>query len=234
MAASPGRGLGIAAVLKEHRGEMSWIVAYGEDDEATKIAAPDVRQRVQRMMRTLSEIKWSRVELFNRKGEVVHIHKRCPDDETPATELEDLAAGAHVTGQSAQVSGLLAVSVHWVLRAQETALLRQQSGMQVVLDAQTRLIDATMRRFDLMDQQNAELTRANHQLSAALVQTQLETLRRMKAEREATDENGSESGKVLEGMLPDILKAALSKTDEKPNGGKPNGEKKKQPPQPEG
>jgi hypothetical protein len=218
------RGFGLIDQLKDRKSSVSKLLAYVEDeDEPKAVEVPDVRNRWQKVMRVLDELRWTKVEMVNRKGEIVYVHNRGPDDERPAGELEDIAlpTGGGIPGQMSQVLG---VAVHWVLKAQEVALVRHQASVETVLDAQNKLVDSTIKRFEEMDKQNAQLLRLNHALNGELVAQQLAAIKRAAAAAGQVEGAGGESplsDAVVEQLLPALMKKVLD--DPPPAKSPPNG-----------
>jgi hypothetical protein len=197
--------------LKEHRTAVKYVVAIDEEDERKKIAVPDVRNRWLRVGNVLADLKWARVELYNKADELLGVHERNEFDEEPAGNLEDLSPPPGANGVQAQS---LAIACHWIVRAQDMALSRHERAMSGLFDAQARLIDSTVKRFEALDRQYADMMRLNHSLSGSLVEEQLGVVRRALASAAAkAGADESESGKLLDELLPAFLKAALDKPE---------------------
>jgi hypothetical protein len=212
------RGFGLADKLKDFgRGNVHKLRVYFADEEGYKdVAVADVRHFVARTIATVDSMpRWTRVEFLDKRDNITDVHKRCADDETAPTELEELHGGG-ATGDAARVQSMMSVCSQAIFRAQEVALSRHQAGMQQVLDAQARLIESQIRRNELFDSQNAELQRVNYALSAELAAEQLKLVRDLRnagnANGGAEDEDGdeSESGKVLRDIWPALLDRLLT------------------------
>lgn len=212
--------------LKGIRADLATLQVYTADaDKALEVAVPNVRQKWQRVQEVLDEVPWTMVEALDKKKAVLLVHNRGAADERPAGDLEELGAAS---GEAGKVSALLAVSVHWVLRAQDVALTRQQESASSLLDAQNRLLESTMRRYEQMDRQYNEMMRLNHAMHGqrfAEVENMVRTAREAMA-----GEDGAESDKLIQGLLPSMIRAVMDKptpTDkdkDKLNGqAKPNG-----------
>jgi len=209
------RGYGLYEQLREHK--PAWLVAVDGDGDEVKINVPDVRNKHARVMTALREIAWVRCDLFDKKGGLLYRHQRNADDrDAPAGEVEDLP----VSRSAAELAGL----VNIMLRAQETVLIRHGQAMQQVLDAQQKLVDATMRRLDLQEKQYEHAMALNHSLSSDLVSAQLQQLQLVAPQ---VDEDGNarpESDRAMASLLPAMLRAALSPDKPKP----PDAPKKQQ------
>jgi hypothetical protein len=205
--------------LKTVRADLCKLLVYTADaDEPMEAAVPNVRNRWSRVQEVLDEVQWTKVEALDKKNAVLLVHNRGTADERPANELEDLATGA---GESGRVSSLLQVAVHWVLRAQDGALSRQAEAMSTVMDAQNRLVESTMRRFEQMDRQYNEMLRVNHAMHGERFAEVERMLRH--AREQMSDTDGATSDKLLEAMLPAMMKAAMDKTGPEKADTKPNG-----------
>ena len=205
--------------LKGIRSDLVKLLVYTSDaDDATEVAVPNVRQKWQRVMEVLDEIPWTKVEAVDKKNAVLLVHNRGAADERPAGELEELASG--MQGRSSEVSALLQVSVHWVLRAQDTALRAHQEHSSVLLEAQNKLLDSTMRRYEMMDKQYNEMMRLNHAMHGERF---AEVERMVRHARESmASEDGATSDKLIEALLPAMAKAVMAKPDA-PDAAKVNG-----------
>ena len=199
------RGFGIYEQLKEHR--PSKLVAVDADGESVTINVPEVRQRHARVLEALKGIPWTRVDLFDKKGGLLCRHQRNADDRDAApTDLEDLQANPST--RIAELAALVSI----MLRAQEVVLTSTQRQMQGVFDAQNRIMDAMLRRFDLQERQHQEAMELNHQLSADLVAAQLGHLTTPTAQPLDADGNPRpESDRALSMIMPQIVRAMFSK-----------------------
>jgi len=203
------RGFDLHEKLKEHKPGI--VHAFDEHDEKVIINVPEVKQRHARVMSALREVPWIRVDLLDKKGGLLHRHHRCADDRDNVSggELEDLGNGTGGTLRGAELATMLGL----MLKAQEVALIRQQQGVQQLLDAQNRLMDSMMRRQDAQDQRHEQAMQMNHALSADLVNAQLGQLQLGPA---PVDENGeakpaSNSDRALAAFLPAFMRAAMDK-----------------------
>jgi len=204
--------------LKSVRADLARLNAYTADsDKPMEVAVSNVRNKWSRVMEVLDEIQWTTIEALDKKGSVLLVHNRGPADERPAGDLEELAGTA--AGEAGKVSALLAVSVHWVLRAQDVALTRQQEASSSLMEAHNKIVESTMRRFEQMDAQYNEMLRLNHAMHGQRF-AEVEAMIRAARERLADDE-GTQSSKLLEVLAPEFAKAVLAKPsagDKKPNG----------------
>jgi hypothetical protein len=207
------RGYGLYEQLKEYK--PTKLVAVDADGEQFKINVPEVRQRHARVMQALKEIAWTRVDLLDKKDGLLYRHQRNADDrEQPAGDLEELQPTARV----AELSGLVSI----MLRSQEVVLTRHQAAIQGTLDAQNRLVESMMRRFDLQEQQYERAMELNHTLSADLVSAQLAQLQGAPI----VDQEGKlrpESDRAINALLPQIMRALLDKGSLKDHPKKPSG-----------
>lgn len=216
------RGYGLHEYLKEHK--PSKLIAIDSDGEETKINVPEVRNRHARVMTTLKEIAWVRVDMLDKKDGLVYRHQRNADDrDQPATDIEDLAHHSRSTAEQATLLSLM-------LRAQETVLIRHQQAMQQVLDATMKLVDTAMKRLELQEVQYEHAMRLNHSLSSDLVSAQLSQLQLAAPQ---VDEDGNarpESDRALASLIPMMMRAALDKK-EHPGKVKKNGVSQKAAPE---
>jgi hypothetical protein len=191
------RGFGIYEVMKEHR--PAKLVAFDADGDPVTINVPEIRQRHARVLEALKGIAWTRVDLFDKKGGLLCRHQRNADDrDAVATDLEELGPGP--TTRVAELAGLVSI----MLRAQEAVLNSTQRQMQGVFEAQNRIMDAMLRRFDLQERQHQEAMELNHQLSADLVAAQLGRL----SAPQAVDAEGNprpESDRAISALMPQIF-----------------------------
>lgn len=206
------RGFDLHEKLKEHK--PAQVIAFTEDDEQVKVNVPDVRQKHARVITALKDIPWILVDLLDKKGGLLHRHKRCVDDsDAPAGEIEDI----RTSRTNAELSGLLQI----MLKAQEVVLIRHTQSMQQAFDAQNRLMESTLRRLDQQEQQLAQAMQMNHALSGDLVNAQLQQLQLVAP---GTDDEGnpkpvSNSDRALAAFLPAFLRAAAGEKPDKPKNG---------------
>ena len=119
------RGYGLIEHLREHKDRTSYLLAYDGDGAETRINVPDVRNRHARVLVTLRELAWVRVDLYDKKGGLVYRHQRNQDDrDAPAGEMEDLAP---TTRAASELQGYLKL----MLNAQDVALSRQERSMSM-------------------------------------------------------------------------------------------------------
>jgi hypothetical protein len=203
--------------LKGVRAELVTLHVYTADEDAPReVAVPNVRQKWQRVMEVLDEVQWTRVEAMDKKKSILLVHNRSASDERPAGELEELAGGA--SGRAAELSSVLGVAVHWVLRAQDVALSRQMEATASIADAQNRLVDSTMKRFEQMDKQYTEMLHLNHAMHGERFAAAERALRDARADADEVRETSSD--KLLGELAPALVKSMLTPKDAptKPNG----------------
>jgi hypothetical protein len=216
------RGFGLIEQLKEHANACTYVIAHVDNGDPQRISFSDVRNRVARVYGVVCKLPWVKVEMYNRRNELLAVHNRCADDDVAAGSLEEISDGPSMTGLAGNMSALMQTCCHWILRAQEVALARQQQGTATLLDAQNRTIEAQIRRFEMADAQAGEQMRAIHALNAQLIEGHVQQLRQLRAQiAEASGE--TESGKVLDEILPDIIRAGLRGKGDVAGKGKPNG-----------
>lgn len=199
------RGFGLYEKLREHK--PSKLVAFTEDeDERIEVNVPDVRQGKARAMAALAEVPWIRVDLLDKKGGLLHRHNRCADDrDAPAGELEELRSH---TARTAELAGLLSI----VVKAQDTAVIRHQQGIDQLLQRQNELTATLMRQLEFQSTAHREAMQMNHALSADLVNAQLQQLQLVAPP--AVDEDGeqkpaSNSDRALAAFMPAFMRAAF-------------------------
>lgn len=192
------RGYGLYERLREHK--PTKVIAYDAEGDETTVNVPDVRQRHARVMEALKEVAWTRADLLDKRGGLLYRHQRNSDDQSPASELEDLQPMPRV----AELGALVTI----MLRAQEVVLTQTQRQMQGVFEAQNRILDAMLKRFELQERQHAEVMELNHALSADLVAAQLAQLQASGGAN--LDEDGKpQSDRALQALLPQMLRMML-------------------------
>lgn len=198
--------------LKQYR--PAKVIAYDQDDEAVTINVPDVRKKFERVLKALDDVAWVRLDLQDKKGGHLARHIRQAEDTEP-TMMEDLARGA-----SNQLAVQLAPLVQIMLRAQEVAIVRNQSGQQQLLDASLRMLEVATRKLDLQEKKLEAAIGAVHQLTADLLQ--LQAAGAVAAQHDEGDKRPM-SDRVVEQLLPGLIRSAMSGGDEPTSGGAKNG-----------
>lgn len=214
-----GRGKGLVYALRYAKiqpGAHSLLAYTADEEEPRKVEIPDIPQRWKRVMLVLDEIHWVRVEVINKKSEIVFTYKRGPDDERAAGEIEDLTPLGG-TGAAGNMNAVLGTACHWLLRAQDVALQRHESSTQQLLEAHTRMMDATERRYALLDRNYNDLMRVNHAMHG---ETMAQQVKQLRAAVEKVGLVGDDGGPISDAMmgelLPQILEAVLRKSDAAP------------------
>lgn len=233
------RGFGFADRLKDlskERGgpaNIGKILAFTEDETQPplSIEVPNVRKFAFHVLRTIESIKWTKIEVFNTRKppELILSHTRCPDDESGATELEDIGGGAALTDHG-KVVLMMNACASIIFKSQDVVLTRHESSQRTLLDGYKELVSSSVKQFAIAEDRSIALQQHNHQLTDELVRTRIQLL----TAGPKTDEPGSESGKVLDQILPDLIRAGLDhfvKGDRKPAASAPpngaNGHAKK-------
>jgi hypothetical protein len=212
------RGNGVKESLKQFRDVTTSLVAVDEHGDETKIGIPEVRNKHARVTETLSKLSWVKVKFLDKRGDMIHLHERNADDEEPADELEEL--GKSTSGRGAELGAILQVACHWITKAQDMALQRQQQSMQSVFDGQNRMIESTIKRFEMLDRQYVDSAKMNHKLNGALVDVQLQQL---KDAIEGAAAQASEDGEpVSADVMRQVLPMIIAKMFDKPADGKPS------------
>ncbi|MGN6111192.1 MAG: hypothetical protein ACTHU0_39200 [Kofleriaceae bacterium] len=185
--------------LREHRPDHL-VVFCADDDEPTRINCLTVRNWAQRVMKTLAELRWDRLELRDKKGGLLVKHERGPEDDPPPTELEGLAP----TREVSSATGFLSL----VLKAQDLVLQRHNATIQPVIDVLFKLVDVSMRRLDLSEKQYEHALKVNGQLTNDLMRAHAAAARGNAAEEESL------SGGMVESLLPAIVESVMDRSDE--------------------
>jgi hypothetical protein len=210
---------GLLEKLKDRRAELASIRAHvTDDDDPRDIAVPNTRKRWERIKRVLDDLNWTRVELLDKKGGILNVHIRGPEDDSPTAELEDLP-GLQATGRAAELGSVLAVCAHWLLKAQEVALTRQEAATMHANETLNKMVDSTVKRFELMDKQNQDLLEANHAMRGEMFEKTLRAMHKAQAATETAGE-GPLSDAMVEQLLPQLLGRFL---DGKPPAAAKNG-----------
>ena len=200
------RGFGLYEKLREHK--PTKLIAFTEDeDERIEVNVPDVRQGKARAMAALAEVPWIRVDLLDKKGGLLHRHNRCADDrDAPAGELEELRSH---TARTAELAGLLSI----VVKAQDTAVIRHQQGMDQLLQRQNELLGTIMKQLEFQASAHREAMQMNHALSADLVNGQLQQLQLVAPAAETDDEGNprpqTNSDRAVAAFLPAFMRAVM-------------------------
>lgn len=209
------RGYGFGERLKDlskTRGgpeNIGKVLAYTDDDTQPplQIEVPNVRKFVLRVTQTLESLKWVRIEVYNTKKpnpELILNHTRCPDDDGgAATELEDISGNSALTDHG-KVSLMMNACASIIFKAQDIALTRHENSQKHLMDGYKDLVSGAMKQHAITDERNTELQRVNHKLTEELVKTKVAQLA-----AGSDGAPGSESGKVLDEILPDLIRAGL-------------------------
>lgn len=219
------RGFGIYEQLKEHK-PAALLVVDGDGD-TTKINVPDVRNRHARVMVTLREIAWVRVDMLDKKGGLVYRHQRNADDrDAPAGEIEDMPTSRSIAEQAALLNIML--------RGQEMVLARHAQATQGKDETLMRLCDSALRMYEGVSQRLEHAMAINHQLATDLVGAQLAQAQQLSAPQ--VDEDGNprpESDRAMSALMPTLLRSMLerpeAKKPESKSDGKKNGATQKEP-----
>lgn len=156
------------------------VATVGDKERA--IAVPNVRKRWDRVLSTLSNLAWTKLELQDKTGALLHT----VENTEPAGELTELSGG-----RAAEVQSLLSI----VLRAQESAMKFRDAEVQGLLRAQAdvvREVTASVKALSALHQE---------QLAAA---RELGAIEREQAEAAAAN---SDQLKQLMEALPVLLQA---------------------------
>lgn len=208
----------------------SIVVAYDQEGgEIAKINVLDVRHKWARVIESLEGLDWAKCALQDKKGGHLAVHMRTADDRDPATELETLMPSK----STAEVSAMVSI----MLRAQEMVLIRHERSQQPLLDAHVRMLDAAMRRLDLLERQYEHAMSLNHQLSQDLVAAQLSITAGDDApldeEGKSKSQHAADAAAAV--FIPKIINSMMTPNEtkaDKPNGAKDPKAKRPAPPAP--
>jgi CRP-like cAMP-binding protein len=184
------------------------VIAVDSEGKEHKINIPDNigRNRHQHVMQALDGIDWEHVDLLDGKSGLLKRHIRTVDDREPAGELEDIVR----TRELSAMHGLLAL----MLKAQDTALARQQQGNRELLDAAIKMMDSATRRLEAAESRLTNEIDTNYQLSHELLKQQLTGALTSAAEGDGGETMAGEALKeVLPAMIQQIFRG--SARDEK-------------------
>lgn len=191
--------------LREHKALDYLEVRTDDEDEPQRVNVPSHRNRAQKVLRVLSEISWTVIEFFDKKGGLLGRHVRGAEDEPPPGEVETLQPST----RTAEASTLLNI----MLRAQEMVLSRFQGMLQPLLDNTYKLVDTSMRRLDLQERQYQYAQRENAKMHDSVVAAQMQLVRAAANVASSDDDDEGMAGDVLTSMMPAFVRAALSKDD---------------------
>lgn len=173
----------VMAKLKQHRPAV--VVAYDRDDEPTKINVPDVRKKFERVMTTLEDLAWVKLDMLDKKGGLLCRHVRQLDE----TETLVLPPGAVVDGNDlTKFAGL----AHVLVRSQDAAVERVLAATR-----QTDALQAELRQ-----------TRADVNALGELVQQLVNELVALRQPDPSDDRPHSD--RVIDSLLPAVVRAALA------------------------
>lgn len=193
------RGYGLYEQLREHK--PASLLAVDGDGGEVKINVPDVRNKHSRVMVALREIAWVRVDLLDKKGGLLFRHQRNADDrDAPAGELEELPP----TRAVAELQGMMSI----MLRAQETVLVHHQRATESAQQSMMRVVESSLRRLELQEQQIEHAMRLNWQLSNDLVNAQLAQLQLTAPANDA--EGQPRSNSAIDQLMPHIVRSVLT------------------------
>lgn len=202
----------LLAHLKQHAASgIATLNVYVEgDDEPKPVAVPDVRKKWERTMNVIRELAWTRVEAVDKKGGLLFVHKRGPHDENAAGDVEDIGFGPASAGRAAEVGQLLAVTSHWLLRAQDVAVARHVEATQQANDMVTRMVESTNARLERFNEQYEETLEMNRRIRDENLQREERAMRVLRKQIEEAGGEQTESGKLLEALAPELIKAILA------------------------
>jgi len=197
------RGYGLYEQLREHK--PTSLIAVDGDGGETKINVPENhRQRWARVMLTLKELAWVRIDLLDKKGGLLYRHHRNADDrDAPAGELEELPTSRAIAEQAALLNIML--------RGQEMVLARHQQATQGKDDAVMRIVEAAIRRNELTENKLQESMQLNHQLSADLVNLHLTQLQLQAPQADNGDQPRSD--RAVDALLPALMQGLLQRSE---------------------
>lgn len=169
----------VLATLKRYAPDK--LVATVGDRERP-IAVPNVRKRWDRVMSTLSGLAWTKLELQDKSGALLHML----DNAEPANELVALPSG-----RTEELHALLGV----VMRAQEVAFKYRDAEVQGLLRAQGEVLREVTTSVKALSQLQQEQLSAMRELGA---------IEREQVEAQAAN---SDQMKQLIEALPMLLQA---------------------------
>jgi len=191
----------LLAALKVHKPAV--IVAFegDDDDKGQRISVPNVRNRWQRVQRTLNELAWSHVDLLDGQGGLKKRHERSPAEGGAATELEELP----MNGAPARDVALLSM----MLRAQEVALDRHVRHTEALLSSSIQLINLVSTKLGVTVDQYQDALWTVHSLNGKLMASQREQAAAPPTAGELEAAPPSRAERTIERLLPALVDAAL-------------------------
>jgi len=181
------------------------VIVMQPEGEPVIINVPDSRKRHAHVLTALQGVPWTRADLLDRRGGLLCRHERTADDRDIG-DTDDLPIVQ--TGRVSELGGLIAVILPALLRAQETVLTATQRQFQGLFEAQAKMTETVLKRFDLQERQLQNAMALNHRLSSDLVAVQLGQLQ---VSAEADGEAQPESDRALSALFPAMLRALMTK-----------------------
>ena len=177
------------ASLQRLKKDLARIRVFIDGGDEKIIAVPNVRQRWQRITRTLDQLVWLKLEAENADGDVLAIleNEDLPDPESEAGELED------ISGDLANAS----TTLQQLVAAQEMVLRRHEKMSEITFAALTKVTEI------LSDQLGVQ----NEQYLEALGQTQ--TYASMAAEAELHNKADEETGLMGDPVVKRLMNSAM-------------------------
>lgn len=191
----------LVSKLREHKPD--YLMVHVDDaDEPQRVNVPNVRNRAQRVLRTLGEITWTIVEFFDRKGGLLAKHIRGAEDEAPPGDVEHLAPSREVATSHAMLGVML--------RAQESVLVRFTAMLEPLLNQVYRCHELVARRLDLTEKQYEHALKVNTSMADDLIRAQAQLVA---AHVGAGGDEEGQAGGMITSMLPAFMRAALAPDD---------------------
>jgi hypothetical protein len=218
-------GKTLSTKLRAARPAYLMVHVTDADEPPTKITCPDIRAWRNRVLQTLADLAWERVELYDKKGGLLAKHDRGPEDEPATGDLESLPA------PRSSDAGVVATNAYLqlMLKAQDLALTRHMAVLGPMFDTLFKILDVSMRRLELHEKQYEHALKINATLSQDLARAGKLASRTV----ELSGGEESESGALVEALLPAILQAATSSRDHQDDEPRERNSKRRSTPPPE-
>ena len=170
--------------LKQWKGERpTFVRVYQDDNTVAQIATPDVKRWKPRVATIIASMPWAEIEPLDSRGNVMGARQANSETASGAAtdleDLEELSLGSHTS-----LAGLLSL----MLKAQDTALVRQKQAYDSVLDNNQRLLMVVSARLESMEKH------AHHNF------VQMQDLRNKLSSGSEDSEEGADMQVVLEAL----------------------------------
>lgn len=189
------------ASLKRLKKDLARIRVFLDGGDEKLIAVPDVRQRWQRITRTLDQLDWLKLEAENADGDVLAIldNQELPDPDRTAGDLEDISGNALQLGEHTQLAQLL--------KAQEMVIMRFESMASRTFDAQNKVIAILSEQLGVQNENYMEALAATQHYAAAAAEAE--------SANKPEEVEGLMGDPVVKGLMSSAMEGAAKSMVEK-------------------